>query len=61
VPAAERQVEESSPAPAPAARPVQAKAAQTLPFTGPETAIVAALGAASLAGGIVLRRRTRED
>jgi LPXTG-motif cell wall-anchored protein len=45
----------------PVAKPVQAQAAQTLPFTGAETGIVAILGATSLAGGILLRRRTRVD
>jgi LPXTG-motif cell wall-anchored protein len=49
----------SSPKPAAAASPAQTQAAQTLPFTGAETGIVALLGAASVAGGVVLRRRTR--
>jgi hypothetical protein len=47
--------------PTPTAKPVQATEAQTLPFTGLDTGIVALIGVASVAGGIVLRRRVAPD
>jgi LPXTG-motif cell wall-anchored protein len=53
---------ETAESPAPAkAKPVQAAAPATLPFTGADAGVIALLGAASLAGGLVLRRRMRES
>ena len=52
---------ETDTSPAPAAAPVQATEAQTLPFTGFDAGIVALVGVASVAGGIVLRRRVAPD
>ena len=52
---------ETDTSPAPAAAPVQAAEAQTLPFTGFDAGIVALVGVASVAGGIVLRRRVTPD
>jgi hypothetical protein len=52
---------ETNTSPAPAAAPVQATEAQTLPFTGFDAGIVALVGVASVAGGIVLRRRVGPD
>jgi hypothetical protein len=42
------------------AAPVAAQA-ETLPFTGLDSGIIALLGATSLAAGVVLRRRTRQQ
>jgi outer membrane biosynthesis protein TonB len=52
---------ETDTSPAPAAKPVQATETHTLPFTGFDTGIVALVGVASVAGGIVLRRRVASD
>ena len=52
---------ETDTSPAPAAAPVQATESGTLPFTGFDAGIVALVGVASVAGGIVLRRRVTPD
>ena len=49
--------ESSTPRPAQAA-PVRAPSAQTLPFTGMDSGIVALLGVVTLTAGVVLRRHT---
>ena len=48
-----------TPAPAPAPAPVPAASEGDLPFTGLEIGLVAAMGAALLGTGLVLRRTSR--